>query len=294
MSVWNWCTRIISWAKGKYDLDELARRLDMSVEELKAFKPTYREFTIPKRRGGHRNISAPTPETKQLQRRILRRLLAKLRVHPAATGFEKGKSIVDNARPHIGKAVIVRMDLVDFFPSIKSSRVKKYFRAIGWTREAAKTLTKLTTHEGSLPQGAPTSPRLSNLVSYLFDAQIAGSAKTLNANYTRYADDITLSFQVDGGNEIHLLQAIVYDLCFYSGYKVHKKKGGVRRQHQQQLVTGLVVNESVRLPRETRRRLRAVMHRMKTSQQDPLAPKPTMTPDQLAGWSSLMKMIDRG
>ena len=100
-----------------HDLAELARRLDLTETDLKAIQPTYREFDVPKGSGGRRRIAAPEPPLKALQRRILRRLLARLKAHPAAHGFEHGRSVVTNALPHVGKAVVVRMDLKTFFES---------------------------------------------------------------------------------------------------------------------------------------------------------------------------------
>ena len=164
----------LSWLlKGRgHDVDELARRLGIEpirreyarrrearVEEaeepgLRSFEPRYRDFTIPKRSGGTRRILAPDDELKSLQRRILRRLLGRLRAHPAATGFERGKSILTNARAHQGRAVVLRFDLVDFFPSTRARRLRAYFRRIGWNRPATKLLLRLCTHEGGLPQGA--------------------------------------------------------------------------------------------------------------------------------------------
>src|SRR5262249_42451022 len=156
--------------KGKgHGIQELARRLGMSLEELRAVSPSYREFSLPKRSGGTRRILAPVDELKAVQRRILRRLLSRLKCHPAVNGFERGRSIVTNARPHVRKAVVLQMDLKDFFPSTGVRRVRAYFRKIGWNREAANLLVRLCTYEGGLPQGAPTSPRLSNLVNYRLD-----------------------------------------------------------------------------------------------------------------------------
>jgi len=123
--------------------------------------------------------------------------LKRLRTHSAAKGFQPGESIVTNALPHVKRAVVVRLDVRDFFPTTHATRIKAYFRRIGWNRRTARWLTMICTHQHGLPQGAPTSPRLSNLVNYRLDARIAGMSKKLGANYTRYADDITLSFAED-------------------------------------------------------------------------------------------------
>ena len=277
--------------------DELARRLDIEKHELRRFKPHYRDFTIPKRSGGTRRILAPDDELKELQRRILRRLLGRLRAHPAAMGFERNRSIVTNAKAHVGQAAVLRMDMVDFFPSTSARRVSKYFRRIGWNRQAARLLVRLCCHEGGLPQGAPSSPRLSNLVNYRLDARLAGMARTLRAVYTRYADDITISFSEDAearevaadwleeywkspwtgklililpetatSGNIRYMRDFVRRVARDEGYRVHgRKKTSVRRGHHRQTVTGLVVNDRVNLPRSTRRWLRAVEHRIKVA-----------------------------
>jgi retron-type reverse transcriptase len=285
-----------------HSVDELARRLGVEPAELKAAGPQYREFTIPKRSGGKRRILAPVPGLKALQRRILRRLLARLRVHPAAMGFERGRSIVDNARAHVGRAVVMRFDLRDFFPSTGAKRLRRYFRRIGWNRPAAKLLVRLCTHEGGLPQGAPTSPRLSNLVNYRLDARLAGMAATIGAVYTRYADDITVSFAEDDRERVHYMQRFVRRVVESEGYQLHhRKKLSIRRRHHRQVVTGLVVNERVNLPRDVRRRLRAVEHRTRLGQRSILdnyqafsrRKRPTLSRDQLEGWRAFQAMIAR-
>jgi hypothetical protein len=112
------------------DLDaaELARRPGVGLEKLRRIEPAYHEFTIPKRGGGTRRILAPSPPLKAIPRRILRRLLGRLNCHRAVRGFEPGESIVTNALPHVGKAVVVRLDLKDFFASTSAQRVHDYFR----------------------------------------------------------------------------------------------------------------------------------------------------------------------
>ncbi len=298
-----------------HDTIELARRLGLPLSQVQATELAYQEFTIPKRSGGRRTIAAPQPALKGLQRRILRRLFSRLKSHPCATGFERGRSIVTNAAAHVRADVVVKMDLEDFFGSTEADRVRDYLRAIGWNADAADLLVRLCTHAGSLPQGAPTSPRLSNLVNYEMDARLAGLAGKLGGAYTRYADDITFSFRgadvsaasptaarnpktlqlgpprggVEGllhactASAIGLTKCIVADY----GYRLHKKrKLHVRRRHQCQLVTGLVVNQQVALPRRTRRWLRAVAHRLQAGRDA------SLTPAQLAGWDALASMIE--
>lgn len=290
--------------KGRgHGIDELARRLDMPVAELRALRPSYREFDLPKRSGGTRCITAPDEPLKAVQRRILHRLLGRLQCHRAAMGFEKGRSIVTNARLHTGKAVVLRMDLKDFFPSTSSRRLHRYLRTVGWNREATKVLMRLCTHEGGLPQGAPTSPRLSNLVNQRLDARLTGLAavrwfrnprtgaeaggEQFDGAYSRYADDLTFSFATDDPDIINYIIRMTALIVHEEGYQLHyHKKLLIMRRHARQQVTGLVVNQRVNLPRPTRRWLRAVEHRLASGRQA------TLTPAQLAGWRALRGMVE--
>jgi len=278
---------IASTRQRRLKVAELARRLGVSEEDLRSFEPFYRIAHIRKRSGGSRRLQVPDSDTKAFQRRILRRLLARLRAHEAACGFERGRSIVDNALPHAGQAVVVRMDVVDFFPSTSADRVKSYFFRIGWNEEAAALLTNLTTCDGGLPQGAPTSPRLSNLVNYLLDARLSALAERRGAVYTRYADDITFSFPVDRPKRVRGIIQAASRILEYHGYRMHRrKKLHVRRRHQRQEVTGLVVNDRVQLPRKTRRWLRALKHHLETGR--PASLKQT----QLDGWIAFQHMVE--
>lgn len=291
-----------NWFASGLAAEELARRLDMPTEQLRAVRPEYQSFTVPKRSGGSRRIFAPEPELKALQRRVLRRLLNKLRCHPAAVGFRPGESFVTNAQRHVGKAVVICFDLCEFFPATSAARVGDYFRAIGWGRDAANMLTSLCTWENGLPQGAPTSPALSNLVNFQLDARMAGLAAACGATYTRYADDLTFSLAEDRQAHINVILGSAGNIVRDFGYRMHRRrKQHVRRRHQRQIVTGLVVNEKVQLPREVRRWLRAVKHRAGHDWRDrpafdePFRPSksPTLSDEQFAGWLALESMIER-
>jgi len=287
-------TDLFSFVGHGHSLEELCHRLDLDVEKIKQVPLGYHEFNIKKKSGKLRQISAPNDELKELQRRILHRLLKKLAIHPQATGFRSGTSFVDNARCHECQQVIVRIDLIDFFPSISEKQIYCYFRAIGWNRQFGKLLTKLTTLNGALPQGAPTSPCLSNLVNYRFDVSLSAITEKYNGIYTRYADDLTFSFSDDF--DVHDFIEATMRFIRSCGYRPHvKKKFDVRRSHHRQIVTGLVVNERANLSRERRRWLRAVKHRMKQKRKGGyLGKQPTLTEEQLAGWQSLQQMIEKG
>jgi RNA-directed DNA polymerase len=281
--IWQWLRTRLGWG---LDLAALAERLGVSVTDLHALEPSYRDVHIPKKRGGQRRLLIPAPDLKALQRRVLRRLLKKLRAHPAAHGFERGRSIVTNALPHAGQRVVIKIDLVDFFSSTSSQRLDAYFRRIGWNAEAAAKLIQICTAEGCLPQGAPSSPRLSNVVNYLMDASIARFVASRKGMYTRYADDITISFPKDYPRRIRGVIQRVRRIVKKFGYRIHLRgKLQILRPHQQQRVTGLVVNRRIQLPRKLRRWLRAVEHRMKVRGTS------TLTPSQLVGWRALQAMI---
>jgi hypothetical protein len=296
-------------------LPELARWLDVPERDLREWLGSapmwtrgyeYRKFTIPKRRGGARTIEAPTEKLKALQRRILRRLLDALKPHDAATGFVAGRSIVHNAEPHTEQGVVINLDLADFFPSITAGQVEQVWRARGWNAEAATALTRICTEEGHLPQGAPTSPMLSNLVCYRLDARLAALAEKFDGAYTRYADDLTLSFPAFGKNKrrrpkpkgqpshkrndgpTRRILAWAREIIEAEGFRIQmKKKVRIQRPHQRQTATGLVVNEEVNLPRKTRRLIRAMQHHERLGKLDAAGLR------RLRGLESLLKMVEQ-
>ena len=272
-------------------LAELARRLGVESDYLRRFAPAYTEVTLSKRRGGTRTLHVPDTPTKKLQLKVLHRLLAALEPHPAAVGFRRGKSIADHAALHSGCDLILKCDIVDFFGSTLGTRVNAFFRRLGWDDEAAAILTKICCRENALPQGAPTSPALSNLVNRGIDRKLAHYAESIGMAYSRYADDLCFSYMTERKSSARrargLLQYVRRTLKAY-GYTVHgKQKTHFVRKHRRQLICGLVVNDSPNLPRETRRRLRAIRHRQS------LGHPATLTPEQLAGWSAYEAMVER-
>lgn len=259
----------------------------------------YNRFTIPKTHGGVREIDAPSDTLKALQRRVLHRLLNSLSNTSQATGFVPGRSVVDNARPHVGQDVVINIDLADFFHSISADQVTKSLMAIGWNGKSASIVANICTHEGRLPQGAPTSPALSNLVTRRLDARLAGLVRCYDGHYTRYADDMTFSFPAFGTmldwkasttakqarrKLLNLIQAIIEE----EGFKIQRKKRvRIQRAHQRQTATGLVVNTRVNLPRNLRRRIRAAEHRER------LGRLSAEEKARLRGWQSWRAMVSR-
>ena len=202
----------------------------------------YRQFNIPKKSGGIRTIEAPDDKLKAIQRWIKDDILDSFSCSEYATGFKKGKSIVDNARPHIGKELIINIDLKDFFPSIRYADVIRVFSYMGYRTDVAHLLTRLCTNGNNvLPQGSPASPALSNLVSLRLDKRLGQLAKNLNCTYSRYADDITFS----GEKGIRAALPLIRDIIADEGFEINEDKVRLQYAHQRQEVTGLIVNEQL-------------------------------------------------
>lgn len=213
---------------------------------------SYRVFYIPKKSGGFRKIEAPSQELELIQRWIKSNILEKFNVSDSATGFKKGTSIVDNAACHCNKRYVLNMDIQNFFPSIGYSKVFKLFNYIGYNKEVCHLLTQLCTNGSNvLPQGAPTSPIISNLVNIKLDARLSAFAKTIGGEYTRYADDITISSNRNLYRYIDVVKAIIND----EGYIVNDKKTRINASGQKQEVTGLTVNKKLSVNRRIKREL---------------------------------------
>jgi RNA-directed DNA polymerase len=220
------------------------------------FSELYRVTSIPKRSGGQRTIEEPAAALKIFQRKFLAEYLNKLSLHAACHGFRKGHSIATNASPHTNKEVVINLDIKDFFPTISSARVYGLFRSVGFEDQALRFVTDACVFRGHLPQGAPTSPMIANLVCRRLDARMAGLAKVMEGDYTRYADDMTFSGSEKIVKYIPLIKSIVED----EGFVVSMPKLRIFRQGSRQDVTGLTVNKMVSVPRAIRRRLRAAIH----------------------------------
>ena len=242
----------------------------------------YRTFHIPKRDGSQREICAPTMQLKRVQRNILWHILSEVPTHDAAHGFVPGRSIVTNAAQHQGREYLIKFDLKDFFPTFHIYRVMGLFSQLGYdmdegffraedsNRAIAPMLARLTTYgedpqtwqKRFLPQGAPTSPMIANLICRGLDARLDGLAQKLGGTYTRYADDLTFSFDDKPDSGIGRFRWWVDQICHQEGFVLRRDKFRVIRPSQRQMVTGLVVNEkdALRIPRKQRRQFRAIIH----------------------------------
>ncbi len=238
-----------------FDFDHLCYLFECSSDELRSYlhnKDLYRSFEIPKKNGGMRQLEAPTEKLKMIQRWILDNILYGVSVSEHAYGFRRKKSILDNAVTHEEQECVINIDIVNFFTSIKGIRIYKVYRYLGYTKQVSSILTSLCTKDDCLPQGAPTSPYLSNIVCRKLDKRISKLADYAGAKYSRYADDITISGPVHIQGFLETIKKILVD----EGFQVNAKKTRVQIQNQRQIVTGLVVNEKASIPKEVIRSLR--------------------------------------
>jgi len=272
----------------------------------------YHRWTVAKRSGkGLRLISAPKPDLKRAQTWVARNISEHLPVHGAAHGFLAGRSTLSNAVPHAGARVVIKFDIRDFYPTVSFRRVKGLFRKAGYGEQVATVLALLCTEcpreeidiggrphyvatgPRSLPQGAPTSPSLTNTLCVRLDARMTGLARKLGFRYTRYADDLTFSFHGEGKIPIARLRRAVVDLVGAEGFVVHPDKTRVMRSGGRQRVTGLIVNSapdgspSARVPRKLIRELRAAIHNREQGK-----PGRGESLEQLRGWAAYIQMCD--
>lgn len=259
--------------------EDLARFLGIPPQTLTmlAFAPNVRRYIpmqIPKKSGGQRVIHAPRGDLKAIQRVIANELSTSYDPPKCVQGFVKSRSVADNASQHKRKRFVLTLDLEDFFQSISSGRVHelflKYYRL---TPELTNVLTNLVCHKGCLPQGAPTSPIISNVVCYRMDRAFLSLAASAKLDYTRYADDLTFSttspysarklfdaskFGIEG------VDSRILGIISSNYFKVNEKKVHAAWRGSRQLVNGIVVNEKCNMKRETYRQLRSLFHNWKT------------------------------
>jgi hypothetical protein len=279
------------WPVPRIDtVGDLAAFLGLQVGELEWFADVrglervvdderlrhYRYSRLPRSSGPPRVLEAPKPRLKALQRRLLHEVLDLVPVHPAAHGFVGGRSARTHAAAHVGRRVVVRVDLEDFFAGVTAARVFGIFRACGYSEGVAHVLTGLCTNvvprEQSvpghwrlsrrlatphLPQGAPTSPALANLASFALDRRLTGLAAAVGATYTRYADDLVFS------SDAYLRTPVsaIAEIASAEGFRVNATKTRVMARGRRQTVTGIVVNDRPNVPRAEYELLKATLHR---------------------------------
>ena len=217
----------------------------------------YHSMLIPKKTGDYRIISKPSVNLKIIQRWILDNILYTQHTHFASYGFEKNKSVKENAALHLNKKVVFSVDIEDFFTSIKEDDVLTIFQKLGYTEELSEILKDLCCFNGFLPQGAPTSPYLSNLYCFELDKEMYELCRRNELIYSRYADDITMSG--DNIDKDYILFQLKIILDKYR-FTLKHEKTHISYSGKRQLVTGILVNDKLNVSKEYRNNLRQEMY----------------------------------
>jgi hypothetical protein len=279
---------------------ELAKWLGLNPGELRWFADLkgsgyksnspqlqhYHYRILAKRFGSVRLIEAPKPRLKDLQRQLLLWILEKIPTHPAVHGFVKGRSIQTFVAPHVGRRVVLRMDLRYFFPTFSGARVQSLFRTLGYPEPVADLLGGICTNatpryvwdelatdlgvadlgeirrmyaRPHLPQGAPTSPMLANICCYRMDCRLRALAESAGAAYTRYADDLAFSGSEEFEKSVERFGLRVAAILLEEGFVVNHRKTRVMRRGVRQHLAGLVTNQRPNIVRRDFDRLRAVL-----------------------------------
>lgn len=262
-------------------------------------RPQYETYFKEKKRGGKRIIYAPSEELKTLQRKINYYLQAYyLCIKPdEVTGFvihpkqqPQPSNIVQNALPHIGKKHVLNIDIKHFFDSITAKRVKSLLigELFNFNDHISNVLTLLTTFEGKLPTGSPSSPVISNFIFYPIDKEIINFCKKHKLTYTRYADDLT--FSSDEKIEVTILEEL-QSILAKNDFEINKKKIRFQGSNSRQTVTGLVVNQKVNIERKKLKSIRAILHDLKNNDLEIVAKKHYKLKGDVT-YKQVQKMID--
>lgn len=275
---------------------DLLEWLGLRPEELDWFRAAWRTDASPERAaklshyhyewirkpsGGLRLLEAPKRRLKEIQRKIHDEILRHAAVHDAAHAYRAGRSMGTGLAPHVGQEVVWHLDLCSFFWSIGSGRVRRLFRGLGYPENVAEALTGLCTTRcpepvlasttlpelerqqlrgKHLPQGAPTSPALSNLCVHRLDCRLSALARRWGAVYTRYADDLVFSGDARFRRGLPRFRTVVLGILIDEGFQIRRRKTRVLRSGEQQRVGGLVLNEKLSVPKQEYDALRATLH----------------------------------
>ena len=272
---------------------DLAKLLGIEYKQLRflvyhrdvVYVDHYNRYTIPKKKGGTRNIAAPKATMKTAQRKILEEILSKISISEHAHGFLKGKSVVSGAQSHVKQPeLLINMDLENFFPTITFERVRGMFRAFGYSGYIASLLAMICTYcermpievrgeikyvktsDRIMPQGSPASPMITNIICMKLDKRLSGLATESGFVYTRYADDMSFSLREEKTLENSNLDTrkfcgLILKIVSEEGFKINKAKTRFLRKNNRQCITGVVINnEEIGVPKKWIKRLRAAIY----------------------------------
>jgi RNA-directed DNA polymerase len=236
-------------------------------------RPGYYLFNIPKKSGGFRELSSPPQKILLLQRHLLISLSKLYHAKPPVHGFVSKRSIVSNAKIHVGSKWVLNIDLDNFFPSIHFGRIRGVFQKypFSFSHSVSTVLAQLCCFNSKLPQGAPTSPIISNLICRGLDQDLFDLSEKFHVKFTRYADDLTFSTNTDffppdigtidsSNGNIPLIGEPIIRIIKKHGFEINPMKTRITHMREHQQVTGLTVNEKVNVKRNYVRNIRAIIH----------------------------------
>ena len=216
----------------------------------------YRDFEITKKNGQKRLLSEPLPSLKEIQIWILKNILEKIPVSPFAKAYKLKTRLTENLKYHRNQPKVFTLDLENFFPSVEIKKIQKVFLEMGYSKIVSELLAKLCSRDNSLPQGAPTSPYLSNLIFKEADSIISEFCRQRKIRYTRYADDLSFSGNFD---EVELLNKVMQTVENLN-LRINKSKTKLMTPDKRQTVTGIVVNDKPQVVFHKRNELRQTMY----------------------------------
>ncbi len=233
-----------------------AKKLNLLYAIANNNKKYYTKKYILKANGTKRELLVPNKILKSIQRNILRNVIGNLSVSPYVTSYIPGKTIIDNAKPHLNQKVLLKLDIKDFFKNIDFEMLYRILPNYIFPPSVKVILLKLCTYDDYLPGGAPTIPMLSNLVLKSFDNYIGNYCEKNNINYTRYCDDLTFSGDFNTKAIIKKVENFLNEF----GFTLNKAKTKIITRSNRQIVTGIIVNNKLNAPASYRQKIRQEMY----------------------------------
>lgn len=287
------------------DFIKVPRKKLTYVLYVKKTENLYKSFDIPKKNGGYRQINAPQNDLKQIQKKLEvalynyeRQIAQENEVNlNISHAFKKGKSFITNARIHRNKRIVINVDLENFFDSFHFGRIRGYFmknRNYQLSEEVATTISQIVCFKGKLPQGAPTSPVITNMICNIFDMRLLRLAKKYKLDYTRYADD--LSFSTNASSFLDVQKQFFEELSVEvvrAGFSINDKKTKIQYKDSHQEVTGIVVNKKLNVARKYYKETRAMADRLYKTGEYTIDGENKGTINQLEGRFSFINQLDK-
>jgi len=283
----------LGWLATRRRQNKLMKRLRFGAKRFWGTKVAYTTAQIPKRSGGTRELSIPSSELKKTQKMLARAFERELggKVHKVANAYVKGRNTATNAVPHLGCAVLIKLDIKDFFPSITRDMLRPLLWYFAYREpKALERILDLCMTDRGLPQGAPTSPILSNLVLRKFDIAAYQFANLMDAKYTRYADDLAFSLVEDDPIKARKIVSGVRSMLAEQGFELNEKpnKLNILRGHQAQQVCGITLNSGKpTISKKQRRQVRAARHALENGR------PASMSLASVEGWESYIVHVQR-